>query len=51
MNQTGVRSTGCDLQARTKRELGADMIREDGPITVAFFVAVGARGGAEFVRD
>src|SRR5579863_6480772 len=27
MNQTGVRSTGCDLQARTKRELGADMNR------------------------
>jgi hypothetical protein len=25
MNQTGVRSTGCDLQARTKMESGADM--------------------------
>lgn len=25
MNQTGVRSTGCALQARTKLELGADM--------------------------
>jgi hypothetical protein len=25
MNQTGVRCTGCDLQARTKMELGADM--------------------------
>jgi len=25
MNQTGVRSTGWDLQARTKLEFGADM--------------------------
>ena len=25
MNQTGVRSTGCALQAFTKRESGADM--------------------------
>jgi hypothetical protein len=25
MNQTGVRSTGCDLQACTKRDSGADI--------------------------
>jgi len=36
MNHTGVRSTGWDLQARTKLELGADMKRNDGPITLAF---------------
>src|SRR6202167_1818616 len=50
MNQTGVRSTGWDLQARTKRELGADM----NVFTVAFLsgdVRVGGPLVCETSRD
>ena len=52
MNQTGVRSTGWDLQARTKMELGADMIRQYGSSRIeawtdyfSIFVWGGAPGG------